>query len=79
MTAEDLPTERPAPRVGEALMTAARSAFDRVRRFSRMRRALQELSRLDDRMLDDIGLSRCLMQASASDARGFGASGHGGR
>lgn len=79
-TAEYFGAERPAAHgAAAALMAAARSAIGLVGRYRRMRRALHELNRLDDRMLKDIGLSRSTLNASALDVHGFGGLGHGGR
>ncbi|MEJ8571442.1 DUF1127 domain-containing protein [Microbaculum marinum] len=48
----------------------------RLSRWRKLRRAVGELGRLDDRMLKDIGLSRSSLYASARDGLGIGGVGH---
>ncbi|MEJ8571446.1 DUF1127 domain-containing protein [Microbaculum marinum] len=45
--------------------------WDVVCRWRRMRRAIAELSELDDRLLDDVGLSRSTLYARARERHGF--------
>mgnify|MGYP000563181738 CR=1 FL=1 len=62
---------RSASAFGEA-GALVRTVFETVGRWWRMRKALAELRDLDDRMLNDIGLSRSTLLSAARDVHGFG-------
>jgi len=56
----------------------ALNAFRSLRRWARIRRTVHELSHLDDRMLNDIGLNRSTLFAAAREASAYRDRGHGG-
>jgi uncharacterized protein YjiS (DUF1127 family) len=58
--------------VGEMIGGGIANLWGHVRRALRRRKAVAELSALDDRMLADIGLSRSQIRAAVDSAAGFG-------
>lgn len=63
---------RRAQVIGEFVGSGIASLWSQVRRLTRRRAAIAELSALDDRMLADIGLSRSQIRSAVDSAAGFG-------
>jgi len=50
--------------------TAKMRVFEKIKRFSEQRKAIRELSALDDHVLRDLGISRAHIPYAVSGARG---------
>ncbi len=61
-------------RIAEAVADAVRAVASFFRAHAALRRTLDELSRLDDRTLADIGLNRSMISAIAEEAIAAGPS-----